>query len=105
MKDLLSIVVRRIAADWKTVAIYMDFENAEIKIIGKKCRDDPEECCVELLQRWLQVKPIKNWELLLSVLKQVKNLIASTKEIENDIKKLQLYVNYIFEVTVNVIYI
>ena len=41
--------------------------------------------------------------MLLSVLKQVKDLIASTKEIEKDFKKLQLYVNYIFELTVNVV--
>ena len=35
MKDLLSIVVQRIAAEWKTVAYYMDFEIAEVNIIGK----------------------------------------------------------------------
>lgn len=103
MKDLLSIVVWRIAAEWKIVAYGMDFEIAEVNIIEKKCRDDPEECCVELLKRWLQAKPDKNWEMLLSVLKQVKKLIASSKEIEKDVRKLQLYVNYIFELTVNVV--
>ena len=97
MKNMVAIVVPRIAAEWNTVAYYMDFEITEIKIIKEKCREDPEKCCIELLERWLQIKPDRNWEMLLTVLKQVRNLTTVTEKIENDLKNLQLYVNIIFK--------
>lgn len=96
MKNLVTIVVPRIAAEWNTVAYYMDFEIAEIKTIREKCREDPEKCCTELLERWLQMKSDRNWATLLSVFKQVRNLTAVTEQIENDLKDLQLYVNAFF---------
>ena len=96
MKNLLTIVVPRIAAEWNTVAYYMDFEIAEIKTIREKCREDPERCCTELLERWLQMKSDRNWAALLTVFKQVRNLTAVTEQIENDLKNLQLYVNAFF---------
>ena len=96
MKNLIDIVVPRIAAKWNTVAHFMDFELPEIKIIREKCREDPEECCTELLERWLQRKSDRSWEQLLAVFKQVQNLTAVTEKIENDLKQLQLYVNVIF---------
>lgn len=96
MKDLVAIVVPRISAEWNTVAYYMDFKIAEIKIIREKCREDPEKCCIELLERWLQVKSDRNWEMLLNVFNQVRNLTAVSEQIENDLKSLQLYVNVIF---------
>ena len=95
MKNLVTIVVPRIAAEWNTVAYYMDFEIAEIKTIREKCREDPEKCCTELLERWLQMGSDRSWATLLTVFKQVRNLTAVTEKIENDLQNLQLYVDYL----------
>ena len=94
MKNLVTIVLPRIAAEWNTVAYYMDFEIAEIKTIREKCREDPEKCCTELLERWLQMESDRSWATLLTVFKQVRNLTAVTEQIENDLQNLQLYVDY-----------
>ena len=94
MKDLLTIVVPRVAHEWETLAHYMDFEISGINIIKNKCRDDPEKCCGELLERWFQhrYKCDKTWEKLLTILKRIRKLAAVTEKIEKEVSDLQLYV-------------
>ena len=89
MKQLLTSVVPRIAAEWNKVAHYLEFTIPHIKIIRQKCRDDPEECCCTLLEEWIStdqgVTP-KNWTTLLSVLKQIRGLTSACEEIEKDLR-------------------
>ena len=89
MKQLLTSVVPRIAAEWDEVAHYLDFSIASIKIIRQQCRDNPKRCCCHLLEEWIStdqgVTP-KNWTTLLSVLKQIKELTSVCNEIEKEIK-------------------
>ena len=89
MKQLLTSVVPRIAAKWDKVAHFMEFSIPSIEIIQRQCRDDPEECCYQLLKKWIStdqgVTP-KNWATLLSVLKQIKALANVCNEIEKDLK-------------------
>ena len=98
MKQLLSIVVPRIAADWDKVAHYLEFSISSIKIIRRQCRDDPKECCYHLLQEWVStdqgISP-KNWTTLLCVLKQIKELTSVYNEIENDLNCKFLYYDVI----------
>ena len=96
MKDLLTIVVPRVAAEWNDVAHHLNFEIAEIKIIREKCKEDPEKCCKELLEQWLQVESNrKTWETLLAAFKSIRKLTAITEQIENDLTNLELYVTII----------
>jgi len=84
MKQLLTSVVPRIAAKGDKVAHFMEFSISSIKII-RQCRDDPEECCYQLLKKWIgtdQGVTPKNWATLLSVIKQVKTLANVCNEIE-----------------------
>ena len=97
MRDLVTIVVPRIAAEWNVVAYCMNFEIFEIKIIREKCRGDPEKCCIELLERWLQANSCRTWEMLLAMFKQVRNFTTITEIIENDLKRLKLYVNVVLQ--------
>ena len=92
MKDLISIVIPRIAARWDTVAHYMEFQIYEINIIKKKCNSDPEECCKELFERWReqQNKYDRSWKMLLDILKQIKHLAAVTDMIEREVSQLHL---------------
>ena len=55
MRLLHEIVVPRIAADWSIVADYLEYEveYKQLQVIKAKCHNDPERCCVELLEDWL----------------------------------------------------
>ena len=94
MKDLIDIVIPRVAAEWTTVAHHMDFEVYEIEIIRKKHRDDPEKCCEELFDRWLKQNHEcdKNWKVLLDILKKIRKLTAATEQIKKKLSQLHLYV-------------
>ena len=89
MKQLLTSVVPRIAAEWDKVAHYLEFTIPSIKIIRRQYKDDPKECCYHLLEEWIgtdQGVIPKNWTTLLSVLKQIKELTSVCNEIEKDLK-------------------
>ena len=89
MKQLLTIVVPRIAAEWDKVAYFLEFNISSIKIIRQQYWNVPKECCYHLLEEWIStdegVTP-KNWTTLLSVLKQIKELTNVCSEIEKDLK-------------------
>ena len=88
MKQLVISVVPRIATEWNSVAHCLEFTIPSIKIIRKKCRDDPEECCRTLLEEWIStdqgVTP-KNWTTLLSVLKQIEGLTRACDKIKKEL--------------------
>ena len=94
MKDLIHIVIPRVAAKWITVGVYMDFEFSEIEIIKEKHKDDPEKCCMELFKRWLEGyhEYDKSWKVLLDILEQIRNLTGATEQIKKELSQLQLYV-------------
>ena len=88
MRLLHEIVVPRIAADWSIVADYLEYELEYKRLIREKCRDNPERCCVELLEDWLTsnrgVSP-KSWSKLIVVLREIKSLKATTEKIVEDL--------------------
>ena len=90
-KHLLDVVVPRVAADWDKVADQLEFDISTIRIIQRKYRDDPEECCHQLLKEWVTtdkgVGP-KNWATLLAALKKIRQLISVTEQIEDDLRRL-----------------
>ena len=98
MKDLLTIVVPRIASEWNDVAYHLNFDISEIKIIREKWKEDPVKCCKELLERWLQVESERRtWKTLLTAFKHIRKLTSVTEQIEIDLKNLKLYVNVTFK--------
>ena len=88
MRLLHEIVIPRIAADWSLVADYLKYELEHKQQIREKCRDDPERCCVELLEDWLTsnrgVTP-KSWSKLIEVLREIKSLKATAEKIVEDL--------------------
>ena len=88
MRLLHKIVVPRIAADWSIVADYLEYELEYKRLIREKCCDNPERCCVELLEDWLTsnrgVSP-KTWSKLIEVLREIKSLKATTEKIVEDL--------------------
>ena len=88
MKLLHKIVIPRIAASWETVADYLEYEPEYKQLIRKNKNNNPQECCVELLEDWLRsdrgVFP-KSWTVLINTLKDIKDLTASTEKIIIDL--------------------
>jgi len=91
VKQLLDVVVPRVAADWDKVAHQLEFDDSSIRIIQRRYRDDPEECCHQLLKDWVTtnkgVGP-KNWTTLLAALKKIRQLRSVTQQIEDDLAQL-----------------
>ena len=89
MKYLVEIVLPKIAADWRLVAINLEFENSAIRIIQQRGRDDPENCCLEMLTDWVTtdhgVAP-KTWASLLGALKNIRKLTNACNEIEKELE-------------------
>ena len=89
MKHLHQLVIHKVAAEWKTIADFLDFESSTINIIQDQCRDNPTKCCTELFRKWLHndhgLKP-KAWSTLFDVLRNVRQLATVTEEIEQKLK-------------------
>ena len=85
MKQIHQLVIPRVAAEWKTVADYLEFKLPSIKIIEEQYRNNPVKCCTELFRQWLSgdygVGP-RTWSTLIKTLKEIKQLSMVTKQIE-----------------------
>ena len=94
MKHLLDIVVPRVAADWDKVAEQLDFNNSTIRIVQRRCGNDPEECCHQILREWVTTDKgagPKNWATLLAALKKIRQLRSVTEQIEDYLTQLRTY--------------
>ena len=91
MKHLKKIVIPKVAAKWKTVADFLEYDIHIIDAIANKYRDDPMECCDGLFRDWLTtnhgVKP-KTWAALLTCLKEIDEMATVTSDIQKELKVL-----------------
>ena len=91
MATLIKVVVPRIAAWWETVAHFLMFDIARIEIIKKRHPNDPEESCTEVFTHWLSTNDgtqPKTWDVLLKMLKDIKQLTSATEEIATELEKM-----------------
>ena len=90
IKLLREIVVQKVAAYWDEVSDYLEYEPEYQHLIRKKCHNDPEECCLELLKDWFSssrgVSP-KSWPKLVSVLREIKGHASTAEKIAKDLAK------------------
>lgn len=93
MKQLICIVIPRVAAYWKQLAFMLEFDLSRVNIITQKGKEDPESCCHELLCEWLNTdygtRP-KNWTTLLIAIKQIKKLANACDQIKEDLTVQQI---------------
>ena len=89
MKHLHQLVIPKVAAEWRVVAEFLEFEQSTLSIIEEQYRNYPEKCCTEVFRKWINsdhgVGP-KTWSTLIEVLRQMKPLTAVTQEIEQNLK-------------------
>ena len=79
LRELKIIVVPEVKAEWRSLAISMEYKGSEISTI-KKDHDGVEEQCIKLFDDWLETSngcTPKTWETLLERIKEVPKLFAS----------------------------
>ena len=63
-------IIKELAARWKDVGLALDFGSSDLNNI-KRDKGNVEDCCMELMDRWLQgtvqTKPV-TWETLLEAM-------------------------------------
>ena len=50
---------------WEELGYQLKFHESEIKVIHKNHPNDAEECCKDLLHRWLRKQANATWDQLL----------------------------------------
>ena len=70
---------------WEDVALHsLCYDDSMVTMIKINCASDPERCCNELFKDWVStengISP-KIWEMLLTQLKEVKELAPKVEEI------------------------
>ena len=85
--QLTKVVIPKIKAEWKDVALSMGYGMHNIKDI-KLESEDFKECCQNLFSDWLETDhgpTPKSWRTLLSKIKQVDSLTTAAEEIEMEL--------------------
>lgn len=63
----MDALYKTVAAKWKPLGIYLEISNLDS--IAERCRGDPQNCLVELLETWLKkVNPPCTWATLIEAL-------------------------------------
>ena len=92
MKELQTIVVPEVMAEWDSLAISMDYELPKINSI-RRDHNGVQERCINLFGDWLQTPhgcTPKSWETLLKRIKAVPNLFASEGRIRKELLGQQI---------------
>lgn len=90
MKLLHEIVIPKIAARWRMVADYLEYQIGFKEIIEVDCHHKAMDCCAYLLQDWLVnnrgVSP-KSWSTLIRVLREIKPLAGTVEKIVEELQQ------------------
>lgn len=66
-------IIQQVAPHWQGFAVRLDFDRtgAKLQTIERRCHYDPEACCKEAMQLWLEGKGSRQpptWKLLVDIL-------------------------------------
>ena len=91
MRLLKKYVCPKIAAEWKDLADFLEYDNNIIECIEKNHPNNCDECLDRLLRDWLStnhgVGP-KTWATLLERLREIDKLAGAISDIEQELRKL-----------------
>ena len=87
MKDLNNHVIEKYAIYWEKLAVELGLRNYHIANItennaSRKLRQI-EECCSQMLQKWLEIDPLETWGKLDNALKKIK-LLSTASSVSTD---------------------
>ncbi|XP_065907302.1 uncharacterized protein [Dysidea avara] len=89
MKQLHKHVIPKVAADWRTVAEFLELETSTIDHVEERFRSDPTRCCGEVFRKWLKSEETlgpKTWSTLITTLREIDQLKTITEQISHDLK-------------------
>ena len=82
-------IIKQVAPHWTDFALGLDFDptGTTIQTIEKKRLYDPEACCKEMMEMWLEGKGRQpaTWELLVEILRDC-DLNVLAKEVEDAVR-------------------
>ena len=88
IKDLQTIVVPHVAADWYGIGIAL-LNNKDVPKLKEIQVDYPsysQKCCIKMLQYWLEVTPSATWNDLIETLSSKLQLVAASEKIKRQLK-------------------
>ena len=68
LRDVYRYVVPHHAHKWRQLGAQLCFNQAELDIIFSNFRNDSEECCRNLMSRWLNKYSDATWDQLLTAI-------------------------------------
>ena len=70
--SLIMKTIDRVAAEWKTVALHLHFEDHRIKVIEMNCHYQPVPACRSMFSQWLQGqgREPRTWRTLIVALEE-----------------------------------
>ena len=71
IKELINVVVPRVAPIWHDIAVGLDIEAPQLKLIATDNANDSQRCCMEMFCYWLESRPDASWENLIHAIKVV----------------------------------
>ena len=71
LRDLYKFVVPKCAHKWRYLGALLHFDQTELGIIFSNFRNDSEECCRNLLSRWLEKTTGASWNQIFSAIDDV----------------------------------
>jgi len=74
MRDLNRYVTKKYAADWKDIGLELGLQLDTLKIIKRNNPQQAEDCCEEVLDKWLKLTPNATWKTLEVALTNVSRL-------------------------------
>lgn len=64
--NLTDALYHKVADKWKVIGIFLEISRGTLSGIAEKCRDDPQNCLVEMLGMWLErVYPSPTWTAII----------------------------------------
>jgi len=89
MKDLHKTVFPKIAAEWRKVADFLDYDIPTIKLFAETGKGDPMKCCTVVFSDWLTTDnglTPKTWSTLIATVKEIDQLSGVAEHIEESLK-------------------
>ena len=87
LKDLRCNFVRQYAAQWEKLGLELGLKEYDLAIISKNNAYNPsrvEDCCVAVLELWLQDMPSPTWSKLDDAVKNIKLSSTTSRDREGN---------------------
>lgn len=68
LKDLHTIITSEYAAHWKVIGTLLNIPKFTLDEINRKCPNNVDDCCNELLTTWLESDTTASWKHMIQTI-------------------------------------